>query len=62
MCACFREKSQIVSLSTFDQRELKKKKKKKLRKCVQCARKGKIKHSNIDLTEQNNVSKLKLSF
>ena len=25
MCACFREKSQIVSLSTFDQREFKKK-------------------------------------
>ena len=24
MCACFREKSQIVSLSTVDQRELKK--------------------------------------
>ena len=25
MCECFMEKSQIVSLSTFDQRELKKK-------------------------------------
>ena len=40
MCEFFRKKSQIVVLSTFDQREYKKN---KLfwRKCVQCARKGK---------------------
>ena len=39
MCACFREKSQIVSLSTFYQREFKKKKS-FWRKCVKGARKG----------------------
>ena len=38
MCEFFREKSQIVVLSTFDLRELKKKN--FLQKFVQCARKG----------------------
>ena len=39
MCECFRGKSQIVLLSTFDQRD--KKKYIFWQKCVQCARKGK---------------------
>ena len=40
MCEFFREKSQIVVLTTFDQHELKKKKNIFWRKFVQCARKG----------------------
>ena len=40
MAKLFREKSQIVVLSTFDQREFKKNKI-FWNKCVQCAKKGK---------------------